>query len=164
MPTRRSQIRIDDEPQFRWLREHGTLHIPDLRAQTDFPSLGSGSGFLTVLGAPLRLRGKFIGALLARRCDARSFTPAQIKLLETLADQAVIALENVRLFQELKESLEQTATSEILSVIASSPTDIQPVLDTVIANAVKLSGAVQGSHPSIRWRVPQAGRLLQRES
>ena len=71
--------------------------------------------------------------------EVRPFTPAQIKLLETFADQAVIAIENVRLFQELKESLEQqTATSQILGVIASSPTDIQPVLDTVAENAARL--------------------------
>jgi two-component system, NtrC family, sensor kinase len=74
--------------------------------------------------------------------ELRPFTPAQIKLLETFADQAVIAIENVRLFQELKESLEQqTATGEILGVIASSPTDIQPVLDTVAKTAAQLCDA-----------------------
>ena len=86
----------------------------------------------TFLVVPLRQQGELIGVLNARRTEVRPFTPAQIKLLETFADQAVIAIENVRLFQELKESLEQqTATSEILGVIASSPTDIQPVLDTL---------------------------------
>src|SRR6185436_2566468 len=80
--------------------------------------------------------------VIARRMDVRPFTLAQIKLLETFADQAVIALENVRLFQELKEALEQqTATSEILGVIASSPTDIQPVLDAVARNAARLCEA-----------------------
>ncbi len=80
--------------------------------------------------------------LTARRIELRPFSPVQIKLLETFADQAVIAIENVRLFQELKESLEQqTATSEILGVIASSPTDIQPVLDVVAESAARLCEA-----------------------
>ena len=102
---------------------------------------------LPVAGArfcPFRFvtRGELIGALITRRTEVRPFTPAQIKLLETFADQAVIAIENVRLFQELKESLEQqTATSEILGVIASSPTDIQPVLDTIAENAARVCDA-----------------------
>ena len=128
--------------EFRWMREHGTLHIPDIRAQNDFPMLGSAGTGRTFLVVPLRQQGELIGTLNARRIEVRPFTPAQIKLLETFADQAVIAIENVRLFQELKESLEQqTATSEILGVIASSPTDIQPVLDTIAENAARLCEA-----------------------
>ena len=91
-----------------------------------------------LLGRSSSSAGGTYWSLTARRTEVRPFTPAQIKLLETFADQAVIAIENVRLFQELKEALEQqTATSEILGVIASSPTDIQPVLDAVTENAAK---------------------------
>src|SRR5262249_20633908 len=91
---------------------------------------------------PLRQQGELIGGLAARRTEVQPFTPTQIKLLETFADQAVIAIENVRLFNELKESLEQqTATSEILGVIASSPTDIQPVLDTIAQSAARVCGS-----------------------
>ncbi len=141
IPVSRGEISIE-EPQYRWMREHGTLHIPDVRAQNDFPLLGSVVGRRTLLIVPFRQQGELIGTMNARRIEARAFTPAQIKLLETFADEAVIAIENVRLFQELKESLEQqTATSEILGVIASSPTDIQPVLDVVAENAARLCEA-----------------------
>ena len=141
IPIVRGQMAID-APEFRWIREHGTLHVPDVRAQNDFPMLGSASGYRTLLAGPLRQQGEFLGLLIARRMEVRPFTPAQIKLLETFADQAVIAIENVRLFNELKEALEQqTATSEILGVIASSPTDIQPVLDVVAKNAARLCEA-----------------------
>ncbi|HET9885397.1 MAG TPA: GAF domain-containing protein, partial [Candidatus Binatia bacterium] len=103
----------------------------------------------THLAVPLRQQGELVGLLNARRAEVCPFTPTQIKLLETFADQAVIAIENVRLFKELQErnrdlteALEQqTATSEILGVIASSPTDIQPVLDVVAENAARLCDA-----------------------
>jgi signal transduction histidine kinase len=141
MPIKRVEISID-ELQYRWMREHGALHIPDIRAQNDFPMLGSLGNYRTFLAAPLRQQGELIGTLTARRIEVRPFTPAQIKLLETFADQAVIAIENVRLFTELTEALEQqTATSQILGVIASSPTDIQPVLDVVAENAARLCDA-----------------------
>ena len=107
-----------------------------------FPIVWFLSGLRTFLAVPLRQQGELIGSLTARRIEVRPFTPAQIKLLETFADQAVIAIENVRLFKELKESLEQqTATSEILGVIASSPTNIQPVLDAVAESAARVCDA-----------------------
>ena len=175
VPTGRVKISVDN-PRYHWLREHGALHIPDLRAQNDFPMLGASSGSRTLLLVPLCQQGELIGNLTARRTEVRPFTPAQIKLLETFADQAVIAIENVRLFNELKESLErQTATSEILGVIASSPTDIQPVLDVVAENAARLCEAtdaviqrVEGNHLVIASQygsVPTSGRpfLINRE-
>ena len=120
--------------------------FPMSAQQNDFPTLGCRRRSRTFLTVPLRQQGELIGTLNARRTEVRPFTPAQIKLLETFADQAVIAIENVRLFQELKESLEQqTATSEILGVIASSPTDIQPVLDAVAENAARLCDANDAS-------------------
>jgi signal transduction histidine kinase len=86
--------------------------------------------------------GTPIGVINIRRTEVRPFSGRQIKLLETFADQAVIAIENVRLFQELTESLEQqTATGKILQVIASSPTEIQPVMDTIAENAGRVCGA-----------------------
>ena len=102
IPIGRVEISID-EPQHHWMREHGTLHVPDVRAQNDFPMLGSIARLAHLLGRSPSSAGELIGGLIARRTEVRPFTPAQIKLLETFADQAVIAIENVRLFQELKE-------------------------------------------------------------
>ena len=140
IPTGRPQISVE-EAQYRWIGERGALHVPDLQAQNEFPTLGS-VGYRTYLAVPLLQQQELAGVLAARRIDVHPFTPTQIKLLQTFAGQAVIAIENVRLFQELKESLEQqTATSEILGVIASSPTEIQPVMDTIAENAAKVCGA-----------------------
>ena len=120
-----------------------TFHVADVQSEVaEFPEGSEDArriGFRTLLTVPLMRQGTAIGTIVLRRIDAQLFTERQVALLETFADQAVIAIENVRLFNELKESLEQqTATSEILGVIASSPTDIQPVLDTVAKNAARL--------------------------
>ena len=123
-----------------------TIHILDVQAESGVHlDLARQMGTRTMLAVPLLREGANIGSLTIWRDVVEPFTERQMELVKTFADQAVIAIENVRLFQELTEALEQqTATSQILGVIASSPTDIQPVLDTVIANAVRLVGAKQG--------------------
>src|SRR5205807_1177903 len=106
-------------------------------------------GFRTQLVAPLIRDGAAIGAIALQRNEAVPFSASQTELLKTFADQAVIAIENVRLFTELQqrnadvtEALDQqTATAEILSVISSSPTDVKPVLDVVAQNAARVCGA-----------------------
>ena len=135
-----------DTPPGRAIADRQTIHVHDLQAAgAEFPGAktrGIAMGLRTVLSTPLLREGIAIGAIHIRRRELRPFSDKQIKLLETFAAQAVIAIENVRLFQELKESLEQqTATSEILGVIASSPTDIQPVLDTIAENAARVCGS-----------------------
>jgi GAF domain-containing protein len=125
--------------------------IPDVLEDPDY-SIGSAShftGFRAVMAVPLIRDEAPIGAIAVGRPEAGPFSEKQIALLQTFADQAVIAIENVRLFTELEarnndltEALEQqTATSEILRVISQSQTDVQPVFDTIAAATHKLCGA-----------------------
>ena len=96
-------------------------------------------------GTPLRREGKAIGALVVHRDRPEPFTDEELALRKSFADQAVIAIENARLFKESQEALErQTATAEILKVIASSPSDVQPVFDVIVERAVRLCGGRMG--------------------
>jgi hypothetical protein len=133
------------------------VHIHDLRAVGDDMAISRGvaerTGIRTTLGIPLLRDGKAIGALLLRRTEVRPFTDEQIALVQTFADQAVIAIENARLLDELHTrqreleaktsdlaiSLEyQTAFFDVLDIISRFPNDLQPVLDKIVSVASKL--------------------------
>jgi GAF domain-containing protein len=119
------------------------VHIPDIADDPEYEqSAVVKAGFRSVLSVPILRDDQPIGALTVSRRGVKPFSGAQLALLHTFADQALIAIENVRLFNETKEALEQqTATSEILKVIASSPTDVQPVFDAIAGNAARLCSA-----------------------
>src|SRR5262249_8027889 len=127
--------------------EAGVVHVSDLQADAEYdPAVSPAFQNRSVLGVPMLLAGRVLGAIAVARPEVRPFTDAQIALLKTFADQAVIAIENVRLFNETKEALErQTATSEILRVISSSPTDVLPVFATIAESGVRLCDAAFGA-------------------
>ena len=122
------------------------VQVRDLQAaQNEFPegaAYAKQYGHRTTLATPLLREGNPIGAILIRRNYVKPFTNKQIELVQDFAAQAVIAIENTRLLSELRKSLQQqTATADVLKVISSSPGDLGPVFDTMLANAVHVCGA-----------------------
>ncbi len=142
----------------RALLEGKVIQITDIEADPEYthPSRGTGA-FRTLVGVPMIREGVPVGVMTLARKSVRPFTDKQIELVTTFADQAAIAIENVRLFEaeqqhtrELSESLEQqTATSEVLQVISSSPGDLQPVFEAMLEKAVRVCDANFGN--AYRW-------------
>ena len=141
----------------RTILDRKPVHVIDLQAEADeFPegsAFAKRFGHRTTLGVPLLREGVAIGTIQLRRAKVNPFTDKQVALLGTFADQAVIAIENVRLFEEvqartreLSESLEQqTATSEVLQVISSSPGELEPVFKAMLENATRVCGSNFGT-------------------
>ena len=147
----------------RALLEGKIVHIADVQADPEytFAEAQKLGGFRTILSLPMLREGVPIGVLGLTRQEVRPFTDKQIELVSTFADQAAIAIENVRLFEaeqqrtrELTESLEQqTATSELLSVISRSKFELQPILQSVVDTAARLCRAEQSMIYRLEGRV-----------
>jgi DNA-binding response OmpR family regulator len=139
-------------PLARLARTKELVHISDLRAEQsyierDYPivALIELAGARTYLAVPMLKENELVGAVAIYRQEVRPFTEKQIELVQNFAAQAVIAIENTRLLNELRESLQQqTATSEVLQVISRSPGELEPVFETMLANAARLCDAKFG--------------------
>src|SRR5262245_6875548 len=139
----------------RAILERGFVQIPDINADPDYVLCAQAvvGGYRSVVGVPILRDGLPIGSIAVARAQAGLLPDRQVELLKTFADQAAIAIENVRLFddvqkrtQELSESLErQTATSEVLKIISSSPGELEPVFNALLENAVRICEAKFGT-------------------
>jgi len=128
----------------RAIRERAPVEIPDVLADAQYGAREAArlAGFRSNMAVPMMREGKVVGAIAVCRAEPGHFPEKQVKLLQTFADQAVIAIENVRLFNETREALEQQkAAAEILSVISNSVADAQPVFDKILDSCKHLFGS-----------------------
>jgi GAF domain-containing protein len=129
----------------RILLDGRTVQVEDIRSDPEYDQRGALAGVRTMLGVPLLRDGIPIGVIILVRAAVRRFSDKQIELIEAFADQAVIAIENTRLLNELQESLQQqTATADVLKVISSSTGDLEPVFQTLLENATRICEAKFG--------------------
>jgi len=127
--------------------ERRTVQVPDVQEDPEFAyAIRDVDPIRTVLAVPMLKGDDLVGTITIYRLEVKPFTDKQVALVEAFADQAVIAIENARLLNELRESLEQqTATSEVLKVISSSPGKLEPVFQTMLENATRICGAGFGT-------------------
>jgi len=135
---------VAEFPIFGLVRDGATIQFSDTEAE-NVPAMNRDlarlRGFRSVLFVPLMNKGQAVGILSVTRTEPGAFADHHVQVLRTFADQAVIAIENARLFNETREALErQTATADILKVIASSPSDVQPVFDAIVHSTNRLVG------------------------
>src|SRR6267378_4515448 len=136
---------VENFEAFRLAQDGEPIAIPDTEEVPHAPlrEIARLHGFRSMLWVPMVNGGVTIGVISVTRVETGSFADQHVQLLRTFADQAVIAIENVRLFNETREALErQTATADILKVIASSPSDVQPVFDAIATSANRLIGGL----------------------
>ena len=132
----------------RAILEQSVVQIPDVYADPEYAlgELAAVCGYRSAIGIPILREGIPIGSIAIARAEAGLFPNRQIEVLKTFADQGAIAIENVRLFNETKEALEQqTATSDVLKVISSSPGELEPVFNAMLANATRICEATFGN-------------------
>jgi GAF domain-containing protein len=130
----------------RLLRTKDLVHTADESAEPNPGPAATHGGARSLMAVPLRKENELIGAFVIYRTEVRPFTDKQIELVQNFASQAVIAIENTRLLNELRESLQQqTATADVLKVISSSPGDLQPVFEAMLANATRICEAKFGT-------------------